>query len=62
MADYPSKLPKTRMNRRLERAARRLKKMTLLERLELQVRAKLLTEAELEEIKGRMSSEKLLAR
>ena len=62
MAFKPVKLPKTAINRKLEKSLKRLKAMTLLERLELELQAKLITPEEFEEIKGRLSPDQLAAR
>lgn len=44
MARFRSELPKTAMNRKLLRGLKRLKAMSLLENIQLQVRARLLTQ------------------
>ena len=62
MAKFRSELPKTAMNRMLEKGLKRLRRKSLLEKIQLQVRAKLLTQEEAEQIQARFTREELTAK
>ena len=62
MAKFRSELPKTAMNRMLERGLKRLRRQSLLESIQLQVRAKLLTPEEADAIQARFTPEELTAK
>ncbi len=62
MATKRAKLPLTPMNRLLRKALKRLREMPLAGRIQLQVDAKLLTQAEADEVKSRLSPEQLASK
>ena len=62
MAKFRSELPKTAMNRMLEKGLKRLRSQSLLESIQLQVRAKLLTQEEADAIQAKFTPEELAAK
>lgn len=62
MAKYRTELPKTAMNRKLLRGLKRLKALSLQEKVQLQLRAKLLTPEQAAEIQARFTPEELAAK